>query len=235
MDMFEHAQATVLAQAAAQMSSARSLGETLIAVAETARDALPGIDHVGVTLVSRHDDSWSTSAATDDLVRELDELQYTLRQGPCVETLVDPEAEQVVLQDARHNPHWHDYVPRALRLGLRSQLASKLRVGERTVGGLNMYSTSSDRIDDDVLSLAPLFVTHAALAIGHASQVENLYKAIESRELIGRAVGITMLRFDISSDTAFRYLARLSATSERKLRDVAGDIVAESEHTTPSG
>ncbi|MCW2813686.1 MAG: hypothetical protein JWN84_1141 [Nocardioides sp.] len=226
--MTSEAHAGVLAEAAAQMSSARTLAETLAVVVETAREALPAIDHVGVTLVGR-DDDWSTSAATDDLVLELDRIQYELRQGPCVETLVDPATTKVELHDARHDARWHDYLPRALRLGLRSQLALQLRVADRTVGGLNMYSTTHDRLDEETLELAPLFATHASLAIGHARQVDNLYKALDSRQIIGQAVGLTMHRFGLSSDAAFRYLVRLSATTERKLRDVATDVIAQSE------
>lgn len=226
--MTSPAHAQLLTEAAARMSSATTLSETLYVVVHTARDALPAIDHVGVTLIGR-DERWSTSAATDDLVNELDDLQYELRQGPCVETLTDPASTQVELNDARHDSRWHDYLPAAVRLGLRSQLALQLRAGDRIVGGLNMYSTTAERLDADTVELAPLFATHAALAIGHAEQVENLYQAIDSRQIIGQAVGITMARYGLSSDAAFRYLVRLSASAERKLRDVAADVVAESD------
>lgn len=226
--MTEPAHVTLLADAAVRMSSVRSLDETLIAVVETARDIFLGIDHVGVTLLGRNQ-TWSTSAATDDVVRKLDDLQYSVRQGPCVQTLLDPTAKQIAIHDARHDSRWHDFVPSAARLGLRSLLALKLRAGARTLGCLNLYSTSSDHIGEQTLALAPPFATHASLAIAHASQVENLHRAIESRELIGRAVGLTMLQFKIGSDAAFRYLVRVSATSERKLRDVAADVAARAD------
>ena len=38
-----------------------------------------------------------------------------------------------------------------------------------------------------------------------------------------------MKKYDISSDAAFQFLVRLSSSTERKLRDVAAEIVAEAE------
>ncbi|MFB9315097.1 GAF and ANTAR domain-containing protein [Nocardioides plantarum] len=215
----------VLTAAAAKLSSALSLDDTLRVVVQTALDALPAIDHAAVTLVAE-DEKWSTSSASDDVALQLDSIQYELRQGPCVDALLDPRTAVVELENARHDPRWHDYLVRAVRLGLRSQLALTLRLGDRTVGGLNLYSTSSDRIGDHTRELAPLLATHATLAISHARQVENLYRAIESRSTIGQAVGLTMKEYGINSEAAFQFLMRLSSSTERKLRDVAADIVA---------
>ena len=88
-----------------------------------------------------------------------------------------------------------------------------------------MYSTSNDHVEEETHELAMLFATHATLAIGHSRQVENLYKAIETRTMIGQAVGIVMERYGIDPDAAFNYLVRQAAAQERKLRLVAADIV----------
>lgn len=57
--------------------------------------------------------------------------------------------------------------------------------------------------------------------------LDGLRTALESRLVIGRAEGILMERHGISCESAFAVLARFSQESNRKLRDVAAELVAE--------
>jgi GAF domain-containing protein len=120
-------------------------------------------------------------------------------------------------------------VPRAVQsTGLRSQLALRLHVDDRgTVGGLNIYSTSNDQIDDEDLDVADLFAAHASVALGHAWERDNLQRAITNRTIIGNATGLLMERFQIDDHAAFAYLVRMSSTSNTKLEDIAAQLVAE--------
>ena len=61
------------------------------------------------------------------------------------------------------------------------------------------------------------------LALRH---IENLETAIERRAVIGQATGILMERYDLDSDAAFAVLRRLSSEQNRKLYDVAEELVA---------
>ena len=56
--------------------------------------------------------------------------------------------------------------------------------------------------------------------------VGNLQRAVESRDLIGQAKGILMVRQQVGSEEAFAILRRASQRSNRKLRDVAAQVVA---------
>ena len=49
--------------------------------------------------------------------------------------------------------------------------------------------------------------------------------ALDSRTLIGQAVGMIMERYDLDADRAFGVLRRVSQNSNRKLRDVAHELV----------
>ena len=46
-----------------------------------------------------------------------------------------------------------------------------------------------------------------------------------SRHVIGMAQGIVMERFGLDEDRSFAFLSRLSSHQNRKLRDLAGDLV----------
>jgi GAF domain-containing protein len=217
-----------MARAAREIGSPRDLPSALDTIVDVARRSMPGIDHVGVTLAHRKG-RLETVAATDQLVRDLDDLQYGLGEGPCVHAMrSDPV---VVVETARHEQRWPRYIPEAVRRGLRSQLGLRLFVeAEETLGGLNLYSTSSDAIHQETRQLAEVFAAQVAVALKHVLLEETLSTALESRTMIGTAVGIIMERYDLDNERAFGYLSRVSQHSNVKLKDVAAGIVTGVRH-----
>jgi len=209
--------------AARDINHRHSLQETLDAIVNAAKTSVPGFDHVGISTID-HKGNVHTRATTGDLVNQLDDLQYSLSEGPCVDTLRD--AEVVVAPEIRHDQRWPHYVPQAVQFGLQAQLAIKLFLDdEGTIGGLNLYSTIRDDIDPDAEPVADMFATHAAIALGHARKREQLNDAIATRQLVGQATGILMERYGIDSERAFQFLVRASSTSNTKVRDIARELV----------
>jgi GAF domain-containing protein len=216
--------AASLVAAARSMSSKDTLEETLSAIAETARISVPDIDHVGISTVDRKG-RIITRAATDSVVRELDDLQYGLQEGPCVDVL--HEHRVVAAPRIRHEQRWPRYVPEAVRrTGLKSQLAVQLSLdGEGTLGGLNLYSTTHEDLDPEATSIAELFAAQAAIALGRVIKITTLNEALQSRKVIGQAVGILMERYEMNEERAFSFLVRASSNGNIKLRDVAQELV----------
>ncbi len=218
--------ADVLAEVAREINAPSTVDATLDRIVHTARRSLAGIDHVGVS-VARRDGGIETRAATGELVHDLDQLQYRLNEGPCLYAI---SAATVVRVDAAaQDDRWPQYLPEAVKRGLRSQLGLQLGLDGETLGGLNMYSTSVDRIDDEVLHMAELFAVHAAIAMGRARTEEQLRSGMSTRTEIGEALGLLMERYSIDSDAAFAFLARASSVNNTKLRDIAAEIVAEAD------
>jgi GAF domain-containing protein len=212
-----------IAAAARTINQSNTLDDTLRAIAETARRSVPGFNHVGISTIDRHGQV-HTRAVAGDLVWELDKVQYGLGEGPCVDSLRD--ADVVVAPRIANDQRWPAYVPQAVAAGLKSQRAVKLYLDNSgTVGGLNLYSTESEDIDPDAESLADLFAAHAAIALGHAQERENLNQALNTRKLIGQALGILMERYQLTEDRAFSFLVRASSHGNIKLRDVASELV----------
>jgi len=85
---------------------------------------------------------------------------------------MDPEIpdDLVRVDRARHDQRWPTYMSQAVKHGLQSQLGLRLYTEHETVGGLNLYSTSTVVISHDSELLAELFATHAALALGRAER-----------------------------------------------------------------
>ncbi len=216
--------AASLTHAATQIHAPRSLHETLAAIVQAAKTAVPGFDHAGISI--RHADGRiETLALTDQLVQDLDDEQYRLDQGPCVDAIRGGEV--VVVERASHDHRWPDYMPAAVERGLRAQLAICLEVDGKSFGGLNLYSTTTSEVDPEAVHVAHLFATHAALALGWVRHDEQLNQALVTRKMIGQAIGIIVERYRIDEDRAFHFLLRTSSHGNIKLREVARGVVEE--------
>ena len=167
-----------------------------------------------------------TKAATGDLVWRLDSLQYGLNEGPCVSSL--REDPVLVVDHVSHQQRWPRFVPEAVKLGLRSQMALRLYVDdEGTMGGINLYSTSSDTVSEDAPPAAQVFAAQAAVALGRAQEVDQLNDALRTRQQIGTALGIIIERYQLDEQAAFGFLSRLSSQTNSKLRDIAARVVED--------
>ena len=68
----------------------------------------------------------------------------------------------------------------------------------------------------------------------HAHEVDGIRAALETRDTIGQAKGIIMATMGCSADEAFALIRTQSQHENRKLADVAIDIVHHVSHRPPS-
>ena len=90
-----------------------------------------------------------------------------------------------------------------------------------------MYSTESEAIDPQAPGIADLFAAHAALALGNVRELDDLYAALATREVIGKAVGLLMAKYHLDEDAAFGFLVRTSSHSNTKVREIAARMVKD--------
>jgi GAF domain-containing protein len=204
------------------MSEPESVDPMLQVIVRAALQSVPGFDHVSISITHLGGEI-TTVAATDSFVRQLDGFQYELNEGPCLSAIRD--APVVLVEHATRDERWPNYMPRAVEAGLRSQLALRLYTGGDTWGGLNLYSTDSDTVHGEALQMAELFATHAALALGKAQQVHPVSSAVESRQIIGQAMGILIERYKVDEERAFQFLMGAASNRNTRLRDIAQRIV----------
>jgi len=126
--------------------------------------------------------------------------------------------------------HVHD--GDATRTGDEPALSIPLRSREKTYGTLNLYTTRRDPISDTETEFARTLADHIANAVAlvDASALNlQLQEAVTTRQLIGEAKGILMESERCSREEAFDILRRASQRTNRKLRDIAYDIVDAAE------
>jgi GAF domain-containing protein len=202
-------------------------------IVNVAASAVDGVDGASVSLLVSSGGQFETSNASSELVREIDEAQYEEREGPCVEAINTGEETTFSAGD----DHWPVFAERAIQAGVRSVWSLPLKVRERTTGALNLYalrgdawSTPSRRVARDLAAQAAVVLANAAALMNAELANEHLRMAMDTRDMIGQAKGILMARQGLSGDQAFDVLRRASQRQNRKLRDVAMDVVKQVVH-----
>lgn len=203
--------------------------ETVEKVLEFALKAI-GCDVAGVIFVHAKNHI-ETAAATDPVVAKLDAIQMEVGEGPDVSVLEDRLS--VIVDDTRTETRWPTWAARVAEAGIRSLLSVRMYTDEGTIGTLNAYSEKPRAFDTDDQAVAHILARHAAVALGSARKIENLWLAVDARKRIGQAQGILMERFDLTADQAFAVLLRYSQDNNVKLRVVA-DRLVETRELPPS-
>ena len=91
----------------------------------------------------------------------------------------------------------------------------------REAGSLNLYSRGRREYSSADRDLIRLIAAHASIALAHFRGEAHLWQAIDSRHSIGLAQGILMHKYQISAETAFALMRRLSQDNNMKVHDVA--------------
>jgi GAF domain-containing protein len=172
-----------------------------------------------------------TVASSDDRAAMIDEEQYGLGQGPCLEAI--STGELVEVKDQSTDARWGGYSAKARAYGVRSSLSLPLFVDGRAMGALNLYSAQrSDAFGGEVTEQARAFAERASIALTltirydeQARTARQLTQALHARALIDQAIGILMAEQRCDAHAAFELLRRHSQTHNRKLREVAVEVI----------
>ena len=210
--------------------SEQSLQESLQRVAELSVRAVYGADGAGVTWVAERKPTTVTAAG--DFVRRIDEIQYTLDEGPCLESYATQR--MVLVDDLETDQRWPRFTPAALGHGLRAVVAAPLSVRGARLGALNIYALQADVFDEAAVHTAALFAEQASIVLANAdaftaaqAAAVKLGEALTSRAVIDMAKGIVTSREQCGPDEAFNRLRQMSQTQHRKLREIAQELVDE--------
>ncbi len=212
---------SALAEAARSVAGNVEVQDALQSVVELAVNSC-GCVGASVTLV-RADGGVETTASSADLIEQADDLQYSLAEGPCLRAAEQGGAYLIV--DAGTDPRWPRWGPAVAGLGLHSVLSIHLFTDRRVLGALNLYYESKDDFSDDEVEVARVVAAHASVALARLRSERDLWRAIDSRHLIGQAQGMLMERFKLSPEKSFSVLRRYSQQHNIKLSEVAGELI----------
>ena len=175
---------------------------------------------------------------TGPVSEQLAELQLMLGEGPCHDVLAS--AAPVLagdLGDAEFTGRWPAFTPAACQLGAGAVFAFPLIVGAIRAGVLGLYRSSPGPLPGrqlgDLLILADA-ATMMLLGSAHGDAGDGDGAAVDGqapdlalhRAEIDQATGMLTIQLGVPAAEAFARLRAYAYSQDRRLADVAGDIVA---------
>jgi hypothetical protein len=92
--------------------------------------------------------------------------------------------------------------------------------------GVTLLQLSAERpLGPEATEVAELLAVHFRLATARVRQRENLERALETRQLIGQAVGVLVERRRLTPAVAFEELVQRSQLANLKLREIARIVI----------
>ena len=219
-----------LAELQALLLESNTLHHFLDQLAQLTAQALPGGSSCGVTV--RQHSRAVTLVASDEQATMMDQVQYDVHEGPCLETLATGKTHYIV--DTATETRWPRFCSAAQDKGVRSCLGLPLNGSTGLVGGYNFYSMWRDAFAPDTRGQLEVFAGNAAGALAVAMKLadqtqmsDDLREALTSRAVIDQATGIIMAQQHCGAGEAFDILRRASQNRNVKVRELAAEIVSK--------
>jgi hypothetical protein len=187
----------------------------------------------GVSMMTAQGGGRGVGAASDPGSARLEELQFTLGEGPCMDAYAS--RRPVLMSDlaAGAMTRWPAYAPAVHDNGVRAVFAFPLQIGAARLGVLDIFRDRAGALTADELRRAVVLadVTVAALLDqqehqGADTSRTDLYEAIEDRAELFQAQGMVMVQLGVSIGEAMARMRAFAYAQDRRLGEVAHDVVA---------
>jgi GAF domain len=191
-----------------------------------------GVSGAGVMLMSGEVPRESL-CSTDEVSQLIEDLQYTLGEGPCVDAYRQDQvmAEPDLADQAEGQ--WPAFTPPAVAAGVRAVFGFPLRAGTVRLGALNLYRDTPGPLTGDqhadalvVAEVAARWVLEAQAGAPPDMVAEELEAGADFHFAVHNAAGIVSVQEDISVTEALIWLRAYAFSHDRLLADVARDVIA---------
>ncbi|HEX4394024.1 MAG TPA: GAF and ANTAR domain-containing protein [Mycobacterium sp.] len=205
-------------------------------------------DGAALAVLSRSALSRELIYATDSLAQELDELQYTIGEGPCFDAYLDDSPQfHPELTSISQTSRWPTFAADATQLGAHALFAFPIPDGHRPIGVLELYRRSVGSLDAAECAAVEVCTTAIAQRLmsnweHHLARFGDVEEAIDAaattdvaptaaanpftRTQIHIAGGMVAIQLGVNADEGVDRLRAYSYASGRRLSSVAADIIA---------
>ena len=192
------------------------------------------VDVTGAGIMLMSGDVPRGSVCSSDTVSALiEDLQYTFGEGPCVDAY---EQDRPVYEpDLRSDGpgRWATFTPPVVEAGARAVFGFPLQVGTVRLGALNLYRDRPGPLSDaqhgDAVILAGV-AARSVLAMQAKAPPGAIGAELEGgadlRFVVHQASGMVAAQLDVSVAEALVRLRAHAFADNRRLVDVAADVVA---------
>jgi hypothetical protein len=200
-----------------------------------------GVDSAAVA-VSLPASPRETVYVSDRVASEVEELTLTLGEGPGVDALAGSPALVPDLMATDCLARWPAFAPAAWRAGVRAVFALPLQVGGIRVGVLDLYRARPGDLDREQLADALVLVDTACALLLDASGGDRSRSDGHQPEPAGsphpevhQATGMVSVQLGVTLAVALIRLRSYAYAHDRRLCDVAADVVARRLRFSPDG
>jgi GAF domain-containing protein len=193
--------------------------------------AAVGVTGAGIMLM-RDSEHRGTLGTSDAAIAVVEELQFTLGEGPCIDTYRsrEPVLEPHLREPLEHR--WHAFSGPAVAAGVEAIFGFPLTVGDHQLGALDLYMDEPTDLTPeqfaDALTMADV-VAHAILDLQAAAPPGALATELESdstlRSVVHQASGMVSVQLDMPVDDALARMRAYAYAEGRPINDIAQDIV----------
>jgi GAF domain-containing protein len=174
-------------------------------------------------------------AASSEEIKLLELFQLQSDQGPCLECFHTGRPVIITDLSGLEAHRWPRFAAEAVRTGFMSVHALPMRLRDEVIGALNLFHREPSGLTDDTLAVAQALADVATIGLMQERVIrragvlaEQLQSALQSRILIEQAKGVIAERHGTSVGEAFEILRNAARSGNRRLSDVATDVVSGS-------
>lgn len=174
-----------------------------------------------------------TICSTDEVSALIEQLQYTLGQGPCVDAY---QYDRPVLEPDLADPaksRWVAFAIPALAAGVRAVFGFPLQVGAVRLGALNLYRDRTGPLSDeqhaDALVMADVCAAAVLMLQANAPPGElaaELESGADFSYVVHQAAGMVAVQLDIPVAQALIRLRGYSYANDRPLTEVGQEVTS---------
>lgn len=190
-----------------------------------------GVSGAGIMFMSG-DVPGGAVCTTNRVSSLIEELQFTLGEGPCVDAYhLDRPVLEPELADP-DTPRWLAFTPPAVEAGARAIFGFPLQVGAVRLGALNLYRDQPGPLTDDQYADALVLAgvaARAVLAMQAPAPPGELGAELEAganfRFAVHQAAGMVSVQLGVSVAEALVRLRAYAFGNNRLLTEVAEEVV----------
>jgi GAF domain-containing protein len=201
--------AGVFARMSGLLLSEETVETSLSLLSALARETVPGATGAGVSVMDEQ--GRRSSGSTDARVREADNLQYDLNEGPCLAAAAGREL--VRIDDLAVDRRWPAWTSAVAPLGVRAAMSAPLVIGDGSLGALKVYADEPGTFEVHDEQLLTLFSAQAAVLVANVQSYDRakrfsdgMRQAVHDRDVVNIAKGVLMGRNAVDEDAALGML-----------------------------
>lgn len=165
-----------------------------------------------------------TVAASNLLTEEIEDFQYSLGEGPCLDAYAT--SRPVMTSDLVATDRWPIYTGEVAARGIRAVFAFPLQAGAARVGAMDVYRDEVGALSEEALAVALTFAEVATLILLDAPLGRSVIAedAVDDHVEVFQAQGRVMIQLHVPLTEAIARLRAHAFASDRRLSDVARDV-----------